>query len=122
MKALQPSSQKMAGSPKKIGRRRTSLPPWSGRVGAPGEGQSLPNQPPPRRLHGVMGDLPSCNNNWNGTTIGTKPNNSPKIRPLFTRILHPFFVVNPSIYHLILNFSYSLPEHIFANFPRKALL
>ena len=40
-----------------------SRPPWRGRVGAPGEGQSRPTQPPPRRLQGVMEDLPSCNNN-----------------------------------------------------------
>ena len=39
-------------------------------MGAPGEGQSRPTQPPPRRLQGVTEDLPSCNNNWNVTTIG----------------------------------------------------
>ena len=60
-----------------------------------------------------------CNNNWNGTTIGMKPNNSPKNRPLFTRILHSIFVVNPSIYHFILNFSYSLTKKNFANFPGR---
>ena len=46
-----------------------SLPPWSGRVGAPGEGQSRPTQPPPRRFQGEMGDLPSFSNNWNVTQI-----------------------------------------------------
>ena len=51
-----------------------------------------------------------------------KPKKPPKIRPLFTRILHPIFVFTLPIYHFILNFSYSLPENIFANFPRKALL
>ena len=53
-----------------IGRRRTSPPTWRGRVGSPGEGQSRPIQPPPRQLQGVTEDLPSCNNNWNVTTIG----------------------------------------------------
>ena len=47
-----------------------SLPPWSERVGTPGEGQSRPTQPPPRQLQGVKEDLPSCNNKWNLTTIG----------------------------------------------------
>ena len=70
MKALQPSSQKWRAPQLYIGSRRTSPPPWRGRVGAPGEGQSGPTQPPPRRLQGVTGDLPSCNNNWNVTTIG----------------------------------------------------
>ena len=60
-----------------------SLPPWSGRVGAPGEGQSRPTQPRPRRLQGAMGDLPSCNNKLecntisNGPTIGMKHKKSP---------------------------------------------
>ena len=47
-----------------------SLPPWSRRVGAPGEGQSRPTQPPPRRLQGVMVDLPFYIKNWNVTKIG----------------------------------------------------
>ena len=123
MKALQHSSQNRAGSPNiYIGSSRRILPPWSGRAGAPGEGQSCPTQPFPRQLQGVMEDLPSCNNNWNGTTIGRKPNKSPKSSPLFTRPLHSIFVFNLSIYRFILNVSYSLPENIFAILPRKALL
>ena len=90
---------------KYIGSRQTNLPPWSGRAGAPGEGQSHPTLQPPRQLQTVV---QSCNNR-NGTTIGMKPNKSPKIRPLFTRSLHSNFVFNQSLYHFILNCSYSLP-------------
>ena len=111
-------ARKWRAPQKYIWSRRTSLPPWSGRVGAPGEGQSRPTQPPPRRLQGVMGDLPPRNNKWIGTTIGMKPNKTPKIRPLFTRTLHSTFVFNPSFYHFIINFSYSLPEH-FCFFPGR---
>ena len=46
------------------GSRQTNLPPWSGRAGSPGEGQSRPNLQRPRRLQAV---LPSCINNWNET-------------------------------------------------------
>ena len=99
--------------------RRTNFPPWSERAGAPGEGQCRPTIPTPRRLQGV---LPSCNNNWNGTIIRMKPNKSPKNRPLFTEILNPIFVFNPSIYNFILNFISSLLRNTFAIFPRKALL
>ena len=42
--------------------RRTNLPPWSGRAGAPGEGQSRLTLPPPRQL---TGDMPSYNNKGN---------------------------------------------------------
>ena len=42
--------------------RRTNFPPWSGRAGAPGEGQSRLNLPPPRRL---TGDRPCFNNKGN---------------------------------------------------------
>ena len=46
-----------------------SLPTWSGRVGAPGEGQSRPTQPPPRQLQGEMGICHPVTTNWNVTQI-----------------------------------------------------
>ena len=120
MKALQHSNQKKSGSPK-INREppnESSAVEWKS-GSSPGEGQYRPTLPPPRQL---QVDLPPCNNNRNGTTIGMKPKNSPKTRSLFGRFLHPIFVFNPSIYHFILNISSSLPENIFAIFPQKALL
>ena len=99
---------------KYTGSRRTILPPWSGRAGAPGEDQSRPTLPPPRRLEGAP---PSCNNNRNGTTIGKKPNKFPKIRPIFTRILHPNFVFNLSIYHFIITSVIPHPKTFSLFFP-----
>ena len=128
MKALQPSSQNKAGSPKIFWEPPYESSAVAWKSGTSGR-RSIPSHPTTSTTtsggdggSAILQQQLECNNNWNGTTIGRKPNKSPKSRPLFTRLLHSIFVFNLSIYRFILNVSYSLPENSFAILLRKALL
>ena len=90
-----------------------SLLPWRGRVGAPGECQSRPTLPSPRRLQGFFHPV---------TTIAVKPNLSQENQTTNYPISSPVLVFNPSNNHFILNSSCFLPENNFTTFPRKVLL
>ena len=84
-------------------------------MGAPGEGQSRPTQPPPRRLQLVMADLPSCDNNWNETQ------QIPKKQPTF----YPNSTFNFCLQPIILPIYSQLqlfPTRKVLPFHRKALL
>ena len=105
--------------------RQTNLPPWSGRAGAPGEGQSCPTLPPAQRLEGVLptpqrleGVLLSCNNKGNTKWNNIKGTYTTKKTSVYPNLV-PF---NPSFSHSILDLIYSLPDKHFTIFPRKALL
>ena len=54
--------------------------------------------------------------------IEWNPTNPQKSDHSLPELVIQFFLFNLSIYHFILNLSYSLPENNFAIFPRKALL
>ena len=99
--------------------RQTKLPPWSGRAGAPGGSQYRPTLPPRRRLHGVLPSFKKTGRNKGITPKALRQQNNKHYLPDYPNSILVFI---PSIYHFIVNFSYSLPANIITIFPRKALL